>query len=149
MNKPDYPFLGTGWKFPPAFEYNWDPVTGAASAVVSLVSGVEDIEDSLHILLSTSLGERVMQPQYGCNLKDYLFDPLDNGMIGYLKDRVYNSILFYESRITIENISVTPADSPDLWQGRFTISLEYSIPNVNSRFNYVYDFYLNEAAQPI
>jgi phage baseplate assembly protein W len=90
-----------------------------------------------------------MQPQYGCNLRDYLFDPLDNGMIGYLKDRVYNSILFYEPRITLENITVTAADSPDLWQGRFSISVEYSIPNVNSRFNYVYDFYLDEAAQPI
>jgi hypothetical protein len=149
MNKPDYPFLGTGWKFPPSFEYNSDPATGDSSAIVALVSGMDDIEESLHILLSTSLGERVMQPQYGCNLRDYLFDPLDNGMIGYLKDRVYNSILFYEPRITLENITVTAADSPDLWQGRFSISVEYSIPNVNSRFNYVYDFYLDEAAQPI
>jgi phage baseplate assembly protein W len=141
MNNPDYPFLGTGWKFPPVFEYD--------TQSVSLVSGVDDIEESLNILLSTSLGERVMQPQYGCNLNDYIFDPLDSGMIGYLKDRVQNSILFYESRITVENITVTPADSPDLLQGRFTIAVEYSIPNTNSRFNYVYDFYLNEAAQPI
>jgi phage baseplate assembly protein W len=149
MNNPDYPFLGTGWKFPPEFEYNKDPVTGDFTAGVALVSGVDDIEESLNILLSTSLGERVMQPDYGCNLTDYIFDPLDSGMIGYLKDRVQNSILYYESRITVENINVTPGDSPDLWQGRFTISLEYSVPSTNSRFNYVYDFYLNEAAQPI
>jgi len=149
MNKTDYPFLGTGWKFPPVFELNTDPATGIVSATVSLVSGEEDINESLNILLSTSLGERVMQPQYGCNLTDYIFDPLDSGMIGYIKDRVQNSILFYESRITIENITVTEPDSSDLWEGKFTIQLEYSIPNTNSRFNYVYDFYLNEAAQPI
>jgi len=53
-------FLGTGWSFPPEF----DPVSGS----VVLVSNEKDIGESLDILLSTSLGERVMQPRYGCNL---------------------------------------------------------------------------------
>jgi phage baseplate assembly protein W len=136
-----YPFLGTGWAFPPVFEYD--------RATVTLVSGVKDIEESLNILLSTSLGERVMQPKYGCNLAAHVFDPLDSSVIGYLKDRVQKSILFYEPRITVESITVTPANSTDILQGRFTIGIEYSIPNINSRFNYVYDYYLNEAAQPI
>ncbi|HEY6901332.1 MAG TPA: GPW/gp25 family protein [Puia sp.] len=141
MNDATYPFLGTGWAFPPAFDHD--------AGTVNLVSGVKDIEESLNILLSTTLGERVMQPQYGCNLNEYVFDPLDNAVIGFLKDRVQNSILFYEPRITLENITVTPAGSDELLEGRFTIAVEYSIPNTNSRFNYVYDYYLNEAAQPI
>ena len=141
MNEGTYPFLGTGWAFPPVFEYD--------TAKVTLVSGVKDIEESLNILLSTSLGERVMQPKYGCNLASQVFDPLDSAVIGYLKDRVQKSILFYEPRITVENITVTPAGSTEILQGRFTIGIEYSIPNINSRFNYVYDYYLNEAAQPI
>ncbi len=141
MSDNSYPFLGTGWAFPPVFEYE--------TASVTLVSGVNDIEESLNILLSTTLGERVMQPQYGCNLAQNVFDPLDSAVIGYLKDRVQNSILFYEPRITVGNITVTAADSPDILEGRFTIAVEYSIPNTNSRFNYVYDYYLNEAAQPI
>jgi len=90
-----------------------------------------------------------MQPEYGCNLVSHVFDALDASVIGYLKDRVQTSILFYESRITVENISVTPAGSIDNLEGRFTIAVEYTIPNVNSRFNYVFDYYLNEAAQPI
>ncbi|MBS1663834.1 MAG: GPW/gp25 family protein [Bacteroidetes bacterium] len=141
MNDATYPFLGTGWAFPPAFDHD--------AGTVNLVSGVKDIEESLNILLSTTLGERVMQPKYGCNLNEYVFDPLDNAVIGYLKDRVQNSILFYEPRINVENITVTPAGSDELLEGRFTIAVEYSIPNTNSRFNYVYDYYLNEAAQPI
>ena len=136
-----FPFLGTGWAFPPVFNYE--------TAKIELVSGVRDIEQSLNILLSTSLGERVMQPEYGCNLVNHVFDALDASVIGYIKDRVQNSILFYESRITVKNISVTPAGSTESLEGRFTIAVEYTIPNVNSRFNYVYDYYLNEAAQPI
>ena len=134
-------FLGTGWSFPPTF----DRQVGA----IDLVSEITDIEQSLGILLSTSLGERVMQPKYGCNLVDYLFEPLNSTVIGYIKDRVENAILFYEPRIIAENITVTAEGSQDLIEGRFTIAVEYSIPETNSRFNYVYDFYKNEALLPI
>jgi phage baseplate assembly protein W len=134
-------FLGTGWSFPPSFDKE--------SAGVRMVSDEEDINESLNILLSTSLGERVMQPKYGCNLTDYLFDPLSSSMIGFIKDRVENSILFYEPRIVVEKIEVTDDGSFDLMEGKFIISIEYTIPGTNSRFNYVYDYYKNEALRPV
>jgi len=134
-------FLGTGWAFPPEF----DQVTKQ----VKLVSDIKDIEESLNILLSTSLGERVMQPQYGCNMADFIFEELSSTVIGYIKDRVQNAIIFYESRILLEQVDVTPDDSPELLQGRFTISITYSVPETNSRFNYVYDYYGNEALKPL
>jgi uncharacterized protein len=134
-------FLGTGWKFPPEFNIN----TGA----VELVSDEEDINESLNILLSTSLGERVMQPQYGCNLADFLFESLSSTVIGYVKDRVQNAILFYEPRIAVNKLEITDVDSPELLEGHFTIRIEYTIPQTNSRFNYVYDYYKNEALKPI
>jgi hypothetical protein len=130
-------FLGTGWAFPPAF----DKLLGS----VSLVSDEDDINQSLNVLLSTSLGERVMQPRYGCNLVDYLFEPLSSTTIGFIKNLVSNAILYYEPRITVDNIDVTPDTSSDLFTGRFTVTVTYSIPGTNSRFNYVYDYYKNEA----
>ncbi|HLK27337.1 MAG TPA: GPW/gp25 family protein [Puia sp.] len=136
MDKPKS-FLGTGWSFPPAFDKN--------VGTVVLVSDETDIEESLNILLSTSLGERVMQPGYGCNLANYLFEPLSSTTIGFIKNLVSNAILYYEPRITVEDLEVTADGSLDLLEGRFTISITYSIPGVNSRFNYVYDYYKNEA----
>ncbi len=134
-------FLGTGWSFPPEFNGN--------NGSVEMVSDVEDINQSLHILLSTSLGERVMQPDYGCNLNDYMFESLSSDLIGTIKHHVENSILFYEPRIVADKIQVTTADSFDLIEGRFTITVEYLIPKTNSRYNFVYDFYLNEAAAKV
>lgn len=134
-------FLGTGWAFPPSF----DRETGS----VELVSDQKDIQQSLNILLSTSLGERVMQPRYGCNLNDYIFESLNSSVIGYIKDIVEHAILFYEPRILADKIEVTADDSFDLIEGRFTISVEYVIPETNSRFNYVYDYYKNEAMAPV
>ncbi len=84
-------YLGTGWSFPPEFD--------KASKALTMVSAEKDIEQSLQILLSTSLGERVMQPEYGCNLRDYQFESVDNSLIGFLKDLVERAILFYEPRI--------------------------------------------------
>lgn len=141
MDNSSNSFLGTGWSFPPEFN--------PESRSVELVSAEQDIEQSLNILLSTSLGERVMQPKYGCDLTDYVFESLNNSVIGYLKDRVTNAILFYEPRIKTEQIEVTASESFDLIEGRFTISIQYSIPGTNSRFNYVYDYYKNEALKPI
>jgi uncharacterized protein len=141
MNTKFNSFLGTGWSFPPSF----DKETGS----VVMVTDEEDIKQSLNILLSTSLGERVMQPEYGCNLTDYLFESLGSSVIGYIKDRVKNAILYYEPRINVEKIEVTSGASFDLIEGRFTISLEYTIPGTNSRFNYVYDYYKNEALRPV
>ncbi|HXB09585.1 MAG TPA: GPW/gp25 family protein [Puia sp.] len=137
----DNSFLGTGWSFPPAFD--------AALGSCRMVTNEVDIEQSLNILLSTMLGERVMQPQYGCDLQPYVFSPLNPHMVGYLKDRVRNAVLFYESRIKIEKLEVTAADSTDAIEGRFRITLTYTVTQTNTRFNYVYDYFQNEALEPL
>ena len=141
MNTSFNSFLGTGWAFPVEFD--------ADAGTVELVRDYQDIEESLDILLSTSLGERVLQPDYGCNLNDYMFESLNSTLIGIIKHHVENAILYYEPRIVAENVEVTSADSTDLIEGKFTITVTYSIPQTNSRFNYVYDYYLNEASKPV
>ena len=134
-------FLGTGWAFPVQFDLK--------AGTVELVRDYQDIEESLRILLSTSLGERVMQPDYGCNLNEYMFESLNSTLIGAIRHHVENAILYYEPRIKAESIDVTSEDSFDLIEGRFTISITYVVPQTNSRFNFVYDYYLNEASGPV
>ncbi len=134
-------FLGSGWSFPPEFNRE--------ASVVKIVNEIDDIQESLNILLTTSLGERVMQPQYGCNLLDFQFEPTNNSLLSYLKDLVENAILIYEPRIVVENIEITPAESFDLIEGRLRISIDYEVSETNSRYNFVYDFYLQEADQSI
>ena len=133
----DQSFLGRGWSFPPQF----DP----EEAGVRMVENVENIHQSLDILLSTSLGERVMQPQYGCNMSDFQFEPVNNALLGILRSQVEKAILYHEPRIIVERIEVTQPDSFDLIEGRITIEIDYVIARTNSRYNYVYDYYLREA----
>ena len=50
-------FLGTGWGFPPTFT--------RGGGDVQMMSGPEDIHESLQILFSTQPGERLMQDAFG------------------------------------------------------------------------------------
>ena len=133
----DQAFLGTGWGFPPAFS--------AGGATVQLVSGADDIQQSLQILLSTQLGERVMQDYFGCDLNNVLFEEMDQGLVNTLTNLVSDAILYFEPRITLDNLDVSESDSQ---QGLLLVSIEYTIRSTNSRFNMVYPFYVNEAAIP-
>ena len=127
-----YPFLGTGWSFPPEFDKQ--------TSSVKMLSDENDINSSLEILFSTSVGERIMQPKYGANLKNLLFDPIDTSLKAYLKDLIKTAILYFEARIKLDNIIVDAV--PD--EGKIVITLEYTIRSTNSRYNFVYPFYINE-----
>jgi phage baseplate assembly protein W len=89
-------FIGRGWSFPPHFNLE--------SGAVKMTEGVEDINNSLTILLSTIVGERVMDMSYGCNLEDMVFETLDTSTITFMKNKIEKAILFYEARIEVTDI---------------------------------------------
>lgn len=133
----DSAFLGTGWSFPPTFS--------RGGAEIEMVSGVEDIRQSLQIILSTHLGERVMQDEFGCALDSVVFEEMDQGFINSVTSVVSNAILYHEPRITLDELDVSESETQ---QGILLISLHYTVSETNSRFNMVYPFYVNEATTP-
>jgi phage baseplate assembly protein W len=133
MDENDNTFLGTGWGFPPSFN--------KMSRSVRLVSAEDDINESLKILLTTTLGERVMQPTYGCNLEDLLFEPLSPTVASSIKELVRIAIVYHEPRIRLERLDL---NLDDQLKGVVNITVNYIIITTNSRFNFVYPFYLQE-----
>jgi phage baseplate assembly protein W len=126
-------FLGTGWGFPPQFS--------STPGQVVMLSDEDDIRSSLEILLSTRPGERVMRPDYGCNLDELVFEPLTTTFKTYIKDLITTAILFYEPRIDVNKIEL---DDTGEVEGRILISIDYTVRSTNSRYNFVYPFYKNE-----
>lgn len=129
----DETFLGTGWGFPPTFNHT--------DKTVITVSGEEDVKQSLHILLTTELNERVMRSDYGCNLSPLLFENITVTLLTKIKEVIKKSILKYEPRIDLENVYFGADDSQE---GVIIIEIEYVIRTTNSRQNYVFPFYLEE-----
>jgi len=131
-------FLGAGWSFPPSFS--------SSGAEVNIVSGVEDIEQSLAILLATQRSERVMQEDFGCNLSEFLFGEISQGLLGRVRSFIEDAVLHHEPRITLNDVEVSESGAES---GLLLISIDYSIRATNSRYNMVYPFYLNEAASSV
>jgi uncharacterized protein len=128
-------FLGTGWAFPPTFS--------AGGADVEMVSGPEDIRQSLEILLATYAAERPFQPNFGCDLRQFLFEEIDRGLINSVTGIITDAILLYETRIALNSVEVNQSDTE---AGLLEIQVDYTIRGTNSRYNLVYPFYLNESA---
>ena len=126
-------FLGRGWGFPPEFN--------RATKAVDMLEDEADIKSSLEILLSTRLGERVMVPDYGCNLDELLFKPLTLTLKTFVIDLIKTAILYYESRIDLNKIDIDPTDE---LEGVLLINLDYTVRATNSRKNMVYPFYKAE-----
>ena len=132
MNKNNIPFLGIGWAFPPKFN--------KGKIGLEMSSGAKDIQESLFILLSTKTGERFMTPNFGCDLDEMLFEPLNLDLEKKIEDEIRRAILLFESRISLENIIF----EPKLEEGTIFIDIQYIIRTTNTRTNIVYPFYLNE-----
>ncbi|GAB7195990.1 GPW/gp25 family protein [Dickeya oryzae] len=129
----DNAFLGTGWGFPPQFD--------TATHSIGMVSGDEDIRQSLALLLSTRPGERIMAPRYGCDIQGMVFEDLTLSTLTDMKTRIEQAILFFEPRIQLQAITIDSSHAPD---GTLLINLDYTLIATNTRSNMVYPFYLRE-----
>jgi len=68
----------------------------------------DQIKSNLVNLLLTDTGERIMNPNFGTNLKRFLFEGITDSNLETLKDNILNSILSYISEITVTNIILVP-----------------------------------------
>ena len=127
----DNSFLGRGWSFPPTFNK-------LAVGGVEMVEKEIDIKQSLEILLNTTKGERIMLPNYGCDLQSFLFESISNTKMHLLKELIRTSILTYEPRINLNNVII---DHADYLEGIIRVKLDYTIETTNTRFNLVFPYY--------
>lgn len=126
----DRQFLGQGWGFPLS-------VDGRGG--LSLAKHERDIEESIIIILSTARGERVMRPEFGSSIHDFIFAPNNATTAGLLAYHVQEALNRWEPRIEVTGVDARP-DSLD--PSRVLIDIDYLIRSTNDEVNMVYPFYL-------
>ena len=100
-----------------------------------------DVASSLEILLSTTPGERVMQPLYGCNLSELVFEIARHahedadGRQGGVGHPVLRAARDAGKRDLDDSIEL---------EGVVLIEVVYRVKTTNSRFNFVYPYYKQE-----
>ena len=124
--------IGRGWKFPPRFD------AGTGKSIMA--EGVDDINQSLYILLTPGIGERIMQPNYGSALKNMIFESMNEHFKSYMRLVMNRSILLYEPRIRPLKIDFSEGNLND---GQYLMHLEYIVLETKQKNSFVFPFYLN------
>jgi hypothetical protein len=129
---PKKAFLGAGLAFPPAAD---------SRGAIAMVFYEDDIRQSIQVILGTNPGERVMRPEFGAGLRDFVFEPADQTTVHRLQTRVQESLVDFEPRILMQNVNVTidPVTKSTLY-----INIKYLVRATNTVGNLVYPFYLEE-----
>lgn len=129
-------FLGTGWSF---------PVGLAEDGEIALSHEEQSIGEAIRIILGTAPGERLMHPDFGCGIHDYVFAPNTVRTAGLIRFHVEEALTRWEPRIDLQEVLVAPApDDPAV----ILLSITYRVKSTDSRFNMVYPFYLERGGEP-
>jgi len=125
-------YLGRGLRF---------PIRVNALGSIELVSALEDIEQSIMIILSTRVGERLMRPEFGCRAHDLIFEPRDAVFIGKMREYVTEALTFWEPRI--ELLDVRPEFDPGA-DGAVYVSIDYVAKSSHDERSIVYPFFIEQ-----
>jgi phage baseplate assembly protein W len=127
-------FLGVGWKF---------PLQVTPGGKIAQARYEQRIEESIFLILSTSKGERIMLPDFGCGIHELVFAPNNASTLAMVTQTVRQALTTHERRIDVLDIDAeTAPEQPNL----LLIRINYRIRANNALGNLVYPFYISEGA---
>ncbi|ELZ05017.1 GPW/gp25 family protein [Natrialba chahannaoensis JCM 10990] len=125
-------FLGTGWQYPVTSDHRGD---------VELSNAEGDIQEAIRIILGTAKGERIMRPEFGCDIHDHVYSAASPATLNLIESSVREALVRWEPRIDIVDVDArTATDDPN----RILIEIEYHVRSTNSLSNMVYPFHITE-----
>jgi len=128
------PVLRAGWHFPIA---RADP---AGAAPLAMAADEPSVRQSIEIILSTRKGERVMRPDFGCELDKLLFEPNNRATQALAEFEVSEALKMWEPRIEVLDVHARAGgDNGE----QLLIEIGYRERSTDNRFNLVYPFYLD------
>lgn len=91
---------------------------------VAMTAGDNSVRQAVLLLLSTRPGERVMRPDYGCNIHQLVFSPNDDTTAAIAIYHIRRALLQWEPRIDIRKLDARrDPENPSL----LAITLEYQV----------------------
>jgi uncharacterized protein len=124
-------FSGRG----PAF-----PLSLAGGGGVSESVGHARIQQALRMLLATQHGERVMRPDFGCNLRTLSFAPQTETTATLAGRLVVEGIERWEPRVELAHVRVEYPDA-----GLLLLHIAYVVRATREAGSMIYPFYLDRA----
>ena len=129
MSGPSRDIIGAGWSFPVGID---------ARGHVSLARREQDIEQAMLLILLTPKGQRVMRPEFGCQIHDLIFAPNDANTAGLATYYVEDALAMWEPRIRVlEVLTRSDDENPE----RLLITINYEVKATYDQRSLVFPFY--------
>lgn len=125
-----YQHIGQGLAFPVAINFHGG---------LQLSKHILNIEECIHLILSTRLGERLYRPDFGSRLSELVFSPINTETLLQVKLYVEEALNQWEPRITLHEIIT----EPDPTEGKVIIHIRYFPKDSHDLRSLVYPFYLS------
>lgn len=101
-------------------------------------AGVQRVEESIRVILGTQHGERIMRPQFGCNLKSLAFAPNNPATASLARYYVEDGLARWEPRIDVVTVTV----DNDRIDGVLRITVTYRLRATQQAHTLVFPFSL-------
>lgn len=88
---------------------------------------IEAIKNSLRNIFTTKKGQKILNPEFGCSLEQYLFTPINEVIAKAIGTDILNAISNYEPRINLLNVNIVPYYDRELYY----ITLLYKMIEIN------------------
>jgi phage baseplate assembly protein W len=129
-------FLGRGWKFP----IQVDETTGQ----IMMSDSEGDIAEAIRLIIGTNRGERVMRPDFGSNVHNFLFGLTDSTTLSLLESNVKDAIRNWEARVKDIEVEAVLDKAEN---GKLLINVKYVVRSTNNQYNLVFPFYIHEGSK--
>lgn len=129
VRPPGTDHIGRGWSFPLRLTVGGD---------FGLVSGTEELDAAIRLILGTAPGERVLRPDFGCAMWLQTFAPLTPGTLGLVQEAAREALERWEPRIELESVT----GELDHENACIAITVHYRVPATNDHRSLVYPFYV-------
>jgi phage baseplate assembly protein W len=130
-NVRDREYIGQGLAFP----LQVNPQGG-----IALASGEHDVEQAIHVILSTAPGERVMRPEFGCRIHELIFAPQDAATESLVVYYVEEALAQWEPRIDVQEVDVSADPGRN---GALLVEIKYRVKDTHDERSIVYPFFLS------
>lgn len=87
---------------------------------------INAVTNSVINILTTRKRQKILDPEFGLRLEDYLFEPVTDFIASRIQEDITFAITNFEPRVKLHNVSVVPF--PDDY--KYEINLYYSVPSL-------------------
>jgi phage baseplate assembly protein W len=88
---------------------------------------IEAVKTSIANALLTSPGEKILNPEFGVDLRRFIFEPIDEDTAEDIQDDIEDNLPKWEPRISLENVFV----EADEEQQEYKITLQINVPSLD------------------